>query len=255
MFALKRKKKTPIGADDKLKTLKRSKMRTNMEEHGNALLLNLKKTITAAVVLLAVVLSASTANAVPTAQDDTIMQAGANHTGLPCCVEITTATVKKSALIATHISNLNIEPIVADVPMNMARSSKESIQLADRAMDMRFRDKEASAFRAAAFKKNMEADLYSSDLQIHSDFGKWWIAAYFSHMIQTNAMDASIDMLLLAPTMKTSFQNQLELELKNADQRIDQTLLMSFYGKLNQSILEQADQDMDALFQSNYLIP
>lgn len=230
-------------------------MRTNMEEHRNTFLLNLKRTINAAVFLLAVVLSSSTANAVPTAQDDTIMQAGANHTGLPCCVEITTATIKNSALVATHISNLNIEPIVADVPMNLARSTKESIQLADRAMDMRFRDKEVSAFRAAAFKKNMEADLYSSDILMHSDFGKWWIATYFSHMIQMNAMDASIDMLLLAPTMKTSFQNQLELELKNADQRMDQTLLINFYGKLNQFILEQVDQDMDTLFQSNHLIP
>ncbi len=230
-------------------------MRTNMEEHRNTFTLNLKKTITAAAVFLIAVVGVSTANAMPTAQDDTMMQAGANHTALPCCLENSTATTKKTALVAAHIRNLNIEPIAADVPMNMVRSTKESIQLADRAMDMRFRDKELSAFRAAAFKKNMEADLYSSDLQMHTDFGKWWIAAVFSNMIQINAMDASIDMLLLAPTMKTSFQNQLERELKNADLKIDQTLLISFYGKLNQSILEEADLDMDALFQSNHLIP
>lgn len=230
-------------------------MRTNMEEHRNTFTLNLKNTITAAAVLLIAVVGVSTANAMPTAQDDTMMQASANHATLPCCLENSTANTKKTALVAAHIRNLNIEPIAADVPMNIARSTKESIQMADRAMDMRFRDKEVSAFRAAAFKKNMEADLNSSDLLIHSDFGKWWTAAHFSNMIQMNAMDASIDMLLLAPTMKISFQKQLERELKNADQQIDQTLMISFYGKLNQSILEQADQNIDALFQNNHLIP
>ena len=230
-------------------------MRTKMEEHRNTLTLNLKKTINAAAILLSAFLWASTVTAMPTAQDDTMIQASANHSALPCCLENATANTNKSALVAAHIRNLNIEPIIADVPMNMIRSTKESIQLADRAMDLRFRDKEVSAFRAAAFKKNMEADLYSSDLLMHSDFGKWWIAPYFSNMIQMNAIDASIDMLLLAPTMKASFQNHLALELKNADQRMDQSLLISFYGKLNQSILEQADLDMDALFQSNHLIP
>lgn len=230
-------------------------MRTNMEEHRNTLTLHLKKTISATAILLSAFLWVSTVTAMPTAQDDTMMQTSANHIALPCCLEITTANTNKSALVAAHIRNLNIEPIIADVPMNLVRSTKESIQLADRAMDIRFRDKEVSAFRAAAFKKNMEADLYSSDLLMHSDFGKWWIAPYFYNMIQLNAMDVSIDMLLLAPTMKASFQNHLALELNNADQRIDRTLLISFYGKLNQYILKQADKDMDTLFQSEYLIP
>ena len=175
--------------------------------------------------MMAMFVFASPAQANNGTQDDTFFQAKAVSemtAAIPCCLEKKPASAKKS-----------------------------SIQHANLALETRFCDEEATANTAASFKKQLSNDISIADELIHNYFNKHFDAAWFTAIMMSTINNVNIDALVQSETFRLQFNQSVKLQLAETDMYTDMLVHMAYFGKMNIRAIEAADAQIDDLFRAN----